>query len=31
MHVICKQNFAFWKQNRGEMLRDELINYSFHH
>jgi len=31
MHVICKQKLTFWKQNRGEMLGDNLMNCSFHH
>jgi len=22
---------VFWKQNRGEMLGDKLMNWSFHH
>jgi len=31
MYVICEQNLPFWKQNRGEMLGDKLMNCSFHH
>jgi len=28
---FVKKNLAFWKQNRGEMLGDKLMNCSFHH
>jgi len=30
MYFVNK-NLAFWKQNRGEMLGDKLMNCSFHH
>jgi len=28
---FVNKNLAFWKQKRGEMLGDELMNCSFHH
>jgi len=28
---FVKKNLAFWKQTRGEMLGDKLMNCSFHH
>jgi len=31
VHVICKQNLAFRKQKRSEMLEGKLMNCSFHH
>jgi len=30
MYFVNK-NLTFWKQNRGEMLGDKLMNSSFHH
>jgi len=30
MYFVYK-NFEFWKQNRDEMLGDEVMNCSFHH
>jgi len=28
---FINKNLTFWKQNRGEMLGDKLMNCSFYH